>query len=1140
MKKPLLILICVLLTLPAARAERGPANKDSLAKTNLLGNFTYFTINNIFSMYMNTMEGANNFVAGYTPGFEWPKGSNTFAIFEDGFIYGGYFRSTNLAPRRFVNGSTYRTGFQEGGIVTPGNGTDNVSYGGNAVPESPDLPSVRVYRTRPDLNPYGGKSMAELEAILKLEEVPLIKRFQNYTAAQLYDKYKQDWDEWPWQKGAPYKDLNHDGAYDPHVDIPGIPGAAQTLWHTSNDMSVTRQNQFAGSIPVGIEFQRTIWGYSRQGSLGNALFMRYRLINKSGAPLDTLFAMLWSDPDLGYVGDDYVGCDTTRSLGFCYNGRDYDREYGYACPAVGYRLLQGPVVPGTKDDSALSDFHYRSGLRNLPLYAFNIPISGGLYEDPSQYMRTYWWNMLTGREGWSGNPWVDPAGNVTRYVLAGDPVTGMGWLDGSFDAPGDRRMTLSTGPFFMQPMDTQEVVFAAMVAQGADRLSSITALRAASDEIQGFHNSLYSALPANVAAKVYYLDHSTAQIYINAEARGIEARTITAHLQERDGSPMESLVLYDDGIHGDGKAGDEVFANSIHVNRRSKPLVLDAEVAYEGGTAKVWPGAVPTITTAGRLTIDGPVIFSDNLNGDGVANFGENVRWGLTLENGTGFTLKGVRVTTQRDPRTTHPIPVLGSSTTVAMIYDPGNPESYFTTEIPTQLPGSGYTVPITVTDSSGNSWHGEVMFMVYRLQDTLRITPIAHLSGGSTGDFAVAVVSPEVLKNHLYVIRGVDSVNAIGEAGFTLKDSTDGRTLLINHSLPDILGHHVPPTDGFKIQRGTVDTVHGYGGYSAHPDPPVWSKAGTPSTVGLEGFGGTIGTTYKTSYFSSTVAPLELHDVLILFAETDTTGTLVNPSDSTVSYAYRYLRGSMAPPAKPEFAQYIIKAGPGIYQCQDFRQTMPFAAYDVQTTPHRRLAVGFLENNVAQGMVDGKYWPPASPNSNSAAREWFFIFNLPYTTTPDLLLQVDLYQSRLPIMWWGTPTRRAGMGFRAGDTFTILAYHAPSSADTWTFNPTTLRLVPDPEISISSGLLQNYPNPFNPSTTIRYSLGATGRVTLKIYNLLGQHIRTLVDDVQERGEYAVPWNGTNDSRTRVASGVYFYRLEAGPFTQIKKLLIVR
>jgi hypothetical protein len=689
-------------------------------------------------------------------------------------------------------------------------------------------------------------------------------------------------------------------------------------------------------------------------------------------------------------------------------------------------------------------------------------------------------------------------------------------------------------------MDTQEVVFAAMVAQGADRLSSITALRAASDEIQGFHNSLYSALPANVAATVYYPGHSTAQIYITAEARGIEARTITAHLRERDGTPVESLVLYDDGIHGDGKAGDEVFANSIQVNRRSKPLVLDAEVAYEGGGAKVWEGAIPTITTAGRLTIDGPVIFSDNLNGDRKANSGENVRWGVTVENATGFTLKGVRVTTQQDPRTTHLIPILGSSTIYAMMYDPGNPESYFTSEIPAQLPGSGFTIPIIVTDSSGNSWHGEVMFMVYSIQDTLRATPVAHITGGSTGDFSIAVVSPDVLKNHLYVIRGMDSVNATGEAGFTLKDSTDGRILFLNHPLPDKLGHNTPPTDGFKIQRGTVDTVHGYGDYSANPNPPVWSNASSLSGYGLEGFGGTIGTAYKAYFLSSTVAPFELHDVLILFAGTDTTGTLLDPADTAVSFAYRYLRGSTSPPAKPEFAQYIIKAGPGLYQYQDFKQTMPFAAYDVQTTPHRRLAVGFLENNVPGGMVDAKYWPPAPPTGNSAAREWFFIFDLPYATTPDPLLQVDLYNSKLPIMWWGTPTRVAGTGFRAGDTFTILAYHAPSSTDMWTFNPTTVRLVTDPEIPISSQLLQNYPNPFNPSTIIRYSLGATGRVTLKIYNLLGQHIRTLVDDFQQRGEYAIPWNGTNEGGIRVASGIYFYRLETGAFTQIKKLLIVR
>ncbi|GEM_PF-1413161 len=88
--------------------------------------------------------------------------------------------------------------------------------------------------------------------------------------------------------------------------------------------------------------------------------------------------------------------------------------------------------------------------------------------------------------------------------------------------------------------------------------------------------------------------------------------------------------------------------------------------------------------------------------------------------------------------------------------------------------------------------------------------------------------------------------------------------------------------------------------------------------------------------------------------------------------------------------------------------------------------------------------------------------------------------------------------------------------------------------------LSQNYPNPFNPSTTIRYQLLTNSEVSLTIYNMLGQRVKTLVQAKQPAGSYTVQWNGANDAGTPVASGVYFYRLRAGDFAGTRKLLLVR
>jgi len=83
--------------------------------------------------------------------------------------------------------------------------------------------------------------------------------------------------------------------------------------------------------------------------------------------------------------------------------------------------------------------------------------------------------------------------------------------------------------------------------------------------------------------------------------------------------------------------------------------------------------------------------------------------------------------------------------------------------------------------------------------------------------------------------------------------------------------------------------------------------------------------------------------------------------------------------------------------------------------------------------------------------------------------------------------------------------------------------------------LSQNYPNPFNPSTTIEFDLPKTSEVTLKIFNTLGEEVATLVSDRLNSGTYSYDWNASN-----MASGVYLFRLEAGDFIEIKKMILMK
>ena len=96
-----------------------------------------------------------------------------------------------------------------------------------------------------------------------------------------------------------------------------------------------------------------------------------------------------------------------------------------------------------------------------------------------------------------------------------------------------------------------------------------------------------------------------------------------------------------------------------------------------------------------------------------------------------------------------------------------------------------------------------------------------------------------------------------------------------------------------------------------------------------------------------------------------------------------------------------------------------------------------------------------------------------------------------------------------------------------------------DPVPSDEFSMHQNYPNPFNPRTRIEYTVRESSPVNLKVYNTLGQLVRTLVDDYKITGEYSVMWDGTDNSGNKVPSGAYYYQIKMGEFTSTRKMIHV-
>jgi hypothetical protein len=95
-------------------------------------------------------------------------------------------------------------------------------------------------------------------------------------------------------------------------------------------------------------------------------------------------------------------------------------------------------------------------------------------------------------------------------------------------------------------------------------------------------------------------------------------------------------------------------------------------------------------------------------------------------------------------------------------------------------------------------------------------------------------------------------------------------------------------------------------------------------------------------------------------------------------------------------------------------------------------------------------------------------------------------------------------------------------------------------EIPSTFALRQNYPNPFNPATTFQFEVPAESRIRLIVYNLLGEAVRTLVDESVEAGLHRATWDGKDDAGRSVVSGVYFYRMEAGDFVSTRKMVLLK
>ncbi|MBC7695057.1 MAG: T9SS type A sorting domain-containing protein [Burkholderiales bacterium] len=278
---------------------------------------------------------------------------------------------------------------------------------------------------------------------------------------------------------APFVDHNGDGLYIPNDgDYPKIKGD-QALYFIYNDMLAAHSTSFT---PMGIEVHGMAYSYgcpavtNGHNELTYTTFYDYKIINRSSTNYHDVFVSMWSDVDLGYYGDDYIGSNVADNYGYAYNGDAFDETiagtggYGAYMPAQGFNIVKGPLANtadgidnnnnGTVDepgeDCKLSKFNY-----------FNNSFAGVPANTTDPVIGPEYYNVMNGN--WKDGTALTCGGNgyggstPTNYVYTADSYTNgvcgsTPWYESG--TPSDRRLIISSGPFTLNAGQMQEVEYA--------------------------------------------------------------------------------------------------------------------------------------------------------------------------------------------------------------------------------------------------------------------------------------------------------------------------------------------------------------------------------------------------------------------------------------------------------------------------------------------------------------------------------------------------------------------------------------------------------------------------------------------------------------------------------------------------------
>jgi hypothetical protein len=935
------------------------------------------------------------------------------------------------------------------------------------------------------------------------------------------------WNSWPVKQGAPWIDVDGDGIYSPRKgDHPEFFGDQEMFW-IYNDLNYSGHFNTSTGLPLGVEIHILMWGYDQQGALGNTVFCRYQIINKSDTFYNNTYISLFVDPDIGFQKDDLPGCDSSLNLGYAYNGNSVDNvTNGYydKPPAVGADILQGPKkYTGNYLDSAKVNKRWVRGYKNLPLTSFSyFGTQSNIDHQPpladSRYVSIAY-EYMKGRRGWYDTTYLNPFSRVaSKFPLSGDPDHNTGWLPNINRPPiipQNIKILLSTGPFTFAARDTQEIICAYFVAQGNDNLNSVSLLKTFDEVVEQAYQLdfkipgpppqpvvKYSELPNEIILDWTSNDSTEEYNYYHYRFEGYNI-----YQSETEIGPWKRIATFD--VENDVR---EIYDWQIDKNTGYK---FWAPVAFGNDTGIKRNLEITTDALSGNPLINGKeyyyAVTSYSYNTDSTA---VGIK-PTVLEN----FIKPIRIVPHQPP--------IGAEI-------PTNYESILKHDrigddavkpvvlLPTVLDGKTYQVTFNGDGVVVDSW---------------------NLLEKSSGDTLIKACKNFSGDNNSPTYNGFQ-VKVTKPASGVRRDTQNPPGWFYFNSVAN------------KVTSSTATTL-------------TWFKGQGNTNISMDAMDRR-GLTYPTMtnflFRPSAVPPDSILQVELRF------------SNKNTQRGYRYISNyAFFPPYPPmdsSFYPYVKRRGGG-WVYQDYNKypapwpdttfenpalgpVVPFTAWEIDSSDGdfkpRQVNVAFVEKNDSlwsksvfsengayrgRGKIDGK-WDPTSATLGGS--EYLFIFKSTYSdTAKDFYTNLDLGRYEFSDVMYILSLRKAGLDsvrWNEGDILTISPNYPLHTRRVFEFVATKPSF--DNKILMRQQLdrIKVFPNPYfgynkaEKSSLERYVTFSNlpSSFKIRIFSLAGDLIRTIIRGSDGSNNINTStfekWDLKNDFGLYVASGIYLADIE--------------